>query len=186
MLLGILNSQAAGGGGGGFDLLETTTLTSSASSVTFSGLDSYAADYKHLQIRYTARSDRSSGVYSIAGIRLNSDTGSNYSYHQLYGTGSSVGSTAAANQTTMRLGIIPESTDSANVFGSGIVDLLDFTNTSKNTTIKSFSGEESGSNSDISLWSGAWYNTAAVTTAQLIDLAGNFVAGSRFSLYGVK
>jgi hypothetical protein len=32
-----------------FDLLETTTLTTSASSVTFSGLGAYS-DYKHLQI----------------------------------------------------------------------------------------------------------------------------------------
>ena len=42
---------------GSFDLLETTTLSTSASSVTFSGLGAYS-DYKHLQIRSVAR-DRS-------------------------------------------------------------------------------------------------------------------------------
>ena len=53
---------------GAYDLLETTTLTSSASSVTFSGLGSYT-DYKHLQIRMVI--DSISDI-SVLFITLNS------------------------------------------------------------------------------------------------------------------
>ena len=65
----------------GFDLLETTTLTSNASSVSFSGLDAYS-DYKHLQLRINGK------FSSSVRLQLNGDTGSSYSWHQIYGDGS--------------------------------------------------------------------------------------------------
>ena len=84
-----LGFWAASGGGaaGGFDLLESEILTSSASSVTFTGLDAYS-DYEHLQIRFTDRAD-SFGTITSTNFRLNSDSGTNYDIHQLFGDGSS-------------------------------------------------------------------------------------------------
>jgi hypothetical protein len=56
LLLGVLQAQAAGQvAAGSFDLLETQVLTSSAASVTFSSLSTYAADYQHLQIRIVSK-----------------------------------------------------------------------------------------------------------------------------------
>jgi hypothetical protein len=39
----------------------------------------------------------------------------------------------------------------------------------------------------VGLYSGAWYNTTALTSITLDQIIGtNFVSGSRFSLYGLK
>ena len=169
--------------GGGFDLLETTTLTSSASSVTFSGLDAYS-DYKHLQIRMTGRVDNTT-AYNLYHMRLNGDSGSSYSRHALIGTGSVVDPSGASTQTLMGVGVAPGSSVTSNVFNAAVIDILDFSS-SKNTTVRSLSGSAGGGLDSISLLSSAWYNTTAVTSIEIFRASYNFISGSRFSLIGVK
>lgn len=178
-----LGFWAASGGGGGaaaFDLLETTTLTSD-SSVTFTGLGSYS-DYKHLQMRIICQGNFPTTSNTTLGLRFNADTGSNYSRHRLGGNGSSVSSNNSSNATSISL------TDAypnkqTNIFGAIVIDILDFSNTSKNTTIRALTGSINTSATDIALHSGAWYNTNAVTS---ISCFQTYSTGSRFSLYGVK
>ena len=185
MLLGILNAQATGGGAGAFDLLETTTLASSASSVTFSGLDAYS-DYKHLQIRAVVRSSRVD-TNSFIRARVNGDSGSNYAEHLLRGNGSVVSSDAGTSQTSIPFGYTPAASETSGIFTPLVIDLLDFNNTSKNSTFRTLTGYPSSTLNAIELRSGLWINTNAVTSIQLYDaFSQNFIAGSRFSLYGVK
>jgi hypothetical protein len=185
ILLGILNSQAAAGGAGAYDLLETQVLASSAASVTFTGLGAYS-DYQHLQIRLVGATD----AYSGFGLRFNGDTGANYASHRLYGNGGSVGSSASTSSTRIIAvnGLPDETRDTSNIFGAAVIDILDFSNSSKNTTTRNLAGN--GVYTDyqlIGLFSGLWNNTNAVTSINLFDpSAGNFVTGSRFSLYGIK
>jgi hypothetical protein len=186
--LGVLAVAGAGaaGGGGSYDLLETTVLGTAATSVSFTGLGSYSA-YKHLQIRAVIRGN--SGGNSSAGfhIRLNSDTGNNYAWHRLLGNGSGVFSDGFASQSDSQMFYGAASGVTANIFGAGIIDILDFNNTSKNTTIRALGGVYTGSDNNVTLNSGLWNNTAAVTTINLRfpDLTG-IAANSRFSLYGIK
>jgi hypothetical protein len=183
--LGIIAVAGAGAAGaaGAYDLLETTVLGSNTASVTFSSLGSYS-DYKHLQIRATIRTARSiNGDFHY--IRFNSDTGSNYAYHELVGQGSSVASSASTSQTYIQYSRAPGTTNTANVFSSAVIDILDFNNSSKNTTIRSLSGYEAATDA-ISLFSGVWLSTAAVTSITLLQPSFNTLAGSRFSLYGIK
>ena len=175
MLLGILNSQAAGGAAGDYNLLETVSLTSSASSITFSGLGAYS-DYKHLQIRYVYKPV--SGNATLQG-RFNSDSGSNYNNHTLYGNGSSVGSNYSASTEIYALGYANSLT---GYEGFGVIDILDYSNASKNTTTRAAWGRTD----IIRLASGLWRNTSAVTSILLNTDASTFASGSRFSLYGVK
>ena len=182
ILLGILQSQAAGGGAAAYDLLETQVLTSSASSVTFTGLGSYS-DYKHLQLRMTVRNTGASE--NNLGFRLNADSSSSYASHRLYGNGSSVISNGASSLDKMLYLTMPDSSDSSNIFGAAVVDVLDFSSVSKNTTFRWFWGMN-GADTHIGLGSGLWNNTNAVTSLQTFPFSGNFVAGSRFSLMGVK
>lgn len=177
--LGILASSG-GGAGGSFELISTTTLGSTQASVTFD-VSTYASTYKHLQIRKMARADVSDWS---SHIRFNSDTGSNYSWHQLGGDGSSVFSSAGTSQTQMLVGKQPVTSD-ANNFTADVIDILDPFVTTKNTTIRSFNGY-AGTAPVVILRSGAWYNTAAVTSITVTQLSGNFVSGSRFSIYGIK
>ena len=174
---------------GAFDLLETTTLASGASSVTFSGLGSYSA-YQSLQIRMITRLDVAT---TNAGLRvnLNGDTGSNYASHHIEGDGGGVYVNAQTSQSFARIGFLPGTGIASAAWGGVIFDLLDFNSSSKNSTMRTLSGfaDDSGTGSTprIYLRSSLWNNTAAVTSIAIGNSdTGNFFAGSRFSLYGVK
>ena len=183
--LGILDFPT--GAANAYDLLETQVLTSSASSVTFTGLDTLAAGYQNLQIRSTARRDlATTGNYNIE-IVLNNDTGNNYAYHYLQGNGTSVlSSNGTSTDDILILDWMPSGNDTANAFGASIIDILDFSSSSKKTTIRALAGASAGSN-EIGLYSGLYNSTNAVTEVRLeIFGSSNFVTGSRFSLYGIK
>ena len=184
ILLGILNSQVSGGGAGAYDLLETQVLTSSASSVTFTGLGSYS-DYKHLQVRMVARNGATAGADKWVYLTLNGDTGSNYASHRLQGNGSSVFSNAYTSRANMVAALITSSASGTQGFGSALIHLLDFGNSSKNTTIRSLNGMADSANL-IALYSGFWNNTNAVTSLTLAPEDNSFITGSRFSLYGIR
>jgi hypothetical protein len=177
---GVLSAAGAGGVvAGSYDLLETNILGSAQASITFSSLGTYAADYKHLQIRMTARLSGANGIDAY----INGDTGSNYAGHLLRGNGSTVSSFGRSSSSTLQ---IADSTSTANVFTGAVVDILDFASSTKNTTIRSFTGD-SGGQTFIQIWSGLWNNTAAVTSIELYGRAATTLQiGSRFSLYGIK
>jgi hypothetical protein len=169
------------------DFLEEVVLTSSASSVTFSGLASYAtAGYKHLQIRGVARTDRPTYDIDTILFQLNSDTGNNYAHHSLTADGSSVTSGGQGNESSMQQYWIPSNL-TTDVFGAFQTDILDFSNTSKNTTLRSMSGFLTSTYTRLRFGSGVWLSTAAVTSIKIYSNdAANFLANSRFSLYGSK
>jgi hypothetical protein len=171
---------------GSFDLLETTTLATSASSVTFSGLDTLAAGYQHLQIRHISRLDSAFSGGTLL-FQFNGDTGSNYARHFIQGSGSSVTATAQSSVSYGDAGNSVGGAQSTGVFGAAVLDILDFSSTSKNTTTRALGGVAGSSYNSIRLVSSLWNNTAAVTSIRLYQGAtDNFVSGSRFSLYGSK
>jgi hypothetical protein len=179
--LGILSAAGGGVVEGDYELIQTQILGSATSSVTFSNLGNFSSTYKHLQMRMTVRTD---GSIFEGYVRLNGDTGNNYAYHQLVGTGSSVISGSATGISGMSLFANAVSASPANSFGVSVFDLLDAYSTTKNTTARASMGIGA---EFIYLRSGLWLNTASITSIQLlINGSGNFVAGSRFSLYGIR
>ncbi len=184
--LGILAASGAATLGD-YELISTTVLSSSAASVTFSNLGTAAAAYKHLQIRLTARSD-SGSAYEQIMVRANGVTSAAYSRHRLVGNGSTVSNTESyASITQMELGSIVGGTGTTYAFGVGLIDVSDFASSSKNKTFRSLSGSNVTGQNVISFESGAWFNTAAITSISLDRIFGsNFVTGSRFSLYGMR
>tara|TARA_R110002153_G_scaffold239048_2_gene393498 strand:+ start:31 stop:624 length:594 start_codon:yes stop_codon:yes gene_type:complete len=192
--LGILALAGVTGGGGAYELLETTTLSTSASSITFSGLDTLAAGYQHLQIRYTARGVDSTSTVTNNGFNfyINADTGSSYTYHRLKGSGSAVSAFGSSSPFTSGIaGRLLSSGATAGAFSSGVVDILDFNSVSKFKTIRTLSGHVDPAVSSanvITLDSVAWLNTDAITSLLFKVQTGSadFAAFSRLSLYGVK
>ena len=185
LLLGVLQAQAAGDVSfGSFDLLETQVLTSTATTVTFSGLSTYASDYQHLQLRYNGRGTT---TQNAPVLRFNGVTSfTSYRGHLLQGDGSSVTSASLqdANRLGMQISSIGKSTDPANQFGGAVVDILDPFETTKNTTIRSLGG----TSYLLQFFSGVYLSTDALTSMTLSFFAegGTYAIGSRFSLYGVK
>ena len=186
VLLGILNSQVSGAGAGAYDLLETQVLTSSASSVTFTGLGSYT-DYKHLQIRGVLQNAGTAVNLQHEKIIFNSDTGTNYAYHELGGNGSSVVSNATSSTDRLLMRQISCSDAGGSQYGAFVLDVLDFSNASKNTTVRYFGGLPATNEKFVILGSGVWVNTNAVTSIEIVNYSSlDYQAGSRISLYGGK
>jgi hypothetical protein len=182
--LGIFSAAGAGGvvATGTYELIESTILGSSQSSITFSNLGTYSSTYKHLQIRVTAREDES-GLENV-WIRFNGDTGANYRGHQLTSNGSSTTSGAqSAGDTFGFAGIVATSANSANIFGAFVMDILDPYGSGKNKTTRAFGGVSPGW---VLIRSALWMSTASTTSVTLLPQSTNFVAGSRFSIYGIR
>jgi hypothetical protein len=164
------------------ELIESVILSSNQSGVGFTNLNTYASTYKHLQIRMVARcafSDPERSIY----IQFNGDNGNNYSNHGLYGTGTSVASYAATSFVFF-IGSFAAANAPTGAYGAAVIDIPDAFSSSKNKTLKSLGG--SRTTPQISLRSGAWLNTNAVTSISLFDNTSNLVSGSRFSLYGIR
>jgi hypothetical protein len=160
---------------GAFDALATVTVPSGGlSSVTFAGIPN---TYKHLQIRYSANCTATGNPT----IRFNSDTGSNYAWHILYGQGTSAAAVAGSTQTFMYLGTVYQNT---SVFNGGIIDVLDYANTNKTKTMRALTGAENNSAGEIGLFSGLWNSTAAINSITIA--ISNFTQNSQFTLYGVR
>jgi hypothetical protein len=183
--LGIIASSISGNlwaPGKDFDSIATTTVGGGgAASVTFSSIPS---TYRHLQIRMLVRSSSTSNGYTL---QINSDTGSNYTKHYLYGTGSAAAAAGLANTTSIILSDGAVSTSTSGVFGGAVCDILDYTSTTKNKTVRTLGGFDNNGNGGIFFNSGLYFATpAVVSTLTITPDAGSFVQYSQFALYGVK
>jgi hypothetical protein len=183
--LGIFSAAGAGGVQGDYELIETYILGSSQASITFSNLANFSSTYKHLQLRYAARtSDTNASVISNYS-RFNADSGSNYNGHFLLGNGSTVSSGAIGTTTGALSGIVTSAANASSVFGSGVIELLD-TYAAKNKTVRTLSGTTGTGQNRVDLHSGLWMNTASLTSWNIRPELGSYIAGSRFSLYGIR
>lgn len=171
---------------GTYELLQTTVLSTNEPSVTFSSLNStYGSTYKHLQLRMVTRNNANDTALWI-GVQFNGDSGSNYGRHYLVGTGSAVQAATSTSQTYIIAGESVSAQITSGSFASTVFDIYDPFNTSKNTMTRSYSGQ-TGSRNRIWLHTGVWLNTAALTSIAIsIPQGGSYIAGSRFSLYGIK
>lgn len=165
-----------------YDSIATTTLGSAQSSVTFSSI---SGSYTDLVLVVAATGDRASNVDSLA-IRLNSDTGSNYSYTYLAGeTSSGAISGRASNQTNIWCGnFTSNNVDNPSPI---IIQIQNYSNTTTYKTTLSRGNPIAGGYSATNANVGLWRSTAAITSVTVRSETGNnFRSGSTFTLYGVK
>lgn len=190
-LIGVIASSATPASTNSYESISTVTVGSGgASTVTFSSIPS---TYQHLQFRIYARSTIAGTSSDNIAFRINGDTGSNYSTHNLYGTGLGAYAAAFAGLSYAYLpSTIASSGNLANTFAGVVVDVLDYANTNKNTTIRALGGYDENANSGpsvydnrIQLSSAFWNNTAAVNSL-VFQTSGNFAQYTTFALYGIK
>jgi hypothetical protein len=187
-ILGILASQISGklGGGSSFDSIATQTVGSNVATVSFTSIPS---TYKHLQIRFIGRDSDTGTSFDYTTLQYNSDSSSsNYTYHVLSGNGSAAngsgGGTGIVNYIVA--GYLVAGGATASVFGAGIIDILDYANTSKYKTTRTLSGWDKNGAGNVALSSGVWLNTSAISSIVIGSQVGNLVPYTQFALYGVK
>ncbi len=167
-----------------FPLQVITVGAAGASSVTFTNIP---ATYTHLQIRAIARTTRtgSSGI-DYVGIRFNSDSGSNYAYHFLYGNGTSATAQAGTSSSTLLSGNAPRDGVTASIYGANVFDILDYANTNKYKTVRTLGGADTNGAGQITFSSGLWMSTSAITSITLSPESDSWKQYSQFALYAVK
>ena len=167
---------------GDFQSIATTTVgVGGTGTITFSSIPQ---TYKHLQIRALTKSE---GVQDSTDMRFNGDTGSNYSYHALYGTGSAAGSEASTSRTSAIAGFSAVQSSDTSIFSCGVLDILDYTDTNKYKTTRTLSGFDTNGAGVVYLVSNVWISTSAITSILLYPRAGgDFNQYSHFALYGIK
>jgi len=167
-----------------YESIATVTVGSGGTStVTFSSIPS---TYKHLQLRAHAHFDGTANQYANMQMQFNSDTGSNYVYHRLYGNGSSASSDASSSTTKINTPWIPDNTYSYN-YGAQIIDFLDYSSTVKNKTVRTIGGFDGNGSGLLGLFSGAWLNnTTAINSISIFIPSNTISETSKFALYGIK
>ena len=159
--------------------IATTTLGSAQASVTFSSI---SGSYTDLVL---VGNLGSASAY-FANIRFNSDTGSNYSVTDLYGTGSSAGSARASNRSVGDIDFdvnLP-----SDVSSNFIANIMNYSNsTTYKTTLTRMNNAANGVSASVVLWR----NTNAITSITILSASSNgantanIASGSTFTLYGI-
>lgn len=160
----------------------------SSSDIAFTNIPQ---TFTHLQLRMFHRSTGSnSGAFQFMYFNgIYTSPYNQYAWHRLYGDGSSAVATGAASTSRIEFSYPygqPYSSDTAGIFGVTIVDILDYTNTNKNKTVKILNGADKNGSGSVSLTSGMIQSTtAAITQIDILDAYGAYAIGSRFDLYGI-
>jgi hypothetical protein len=161
-----------------YEPIATTTLGTAAASVTFSSISGAYTDLV-LVLSLT----NNSGVTAPAVyVRVNGDTGSNYSTTMLYGSGSAAGSGRGSNNTYALINWLGGGSN--NIIVNGIVNFLNYSNT---TTFKTLIHRYNNSSAEVDAGASLWRSTSAINSITVLDTTTrDFVSGSTFTLYGIK
>jgi hypothetical protein len=168
-----------------FESISTVTVSTAQSTISFTSIP---ATYSHLQLRVSARSTYAD-TESFFKVNLNGDTGSNYPNHFLTGDGTNIGGYgySTSQYAYMFLSSYPAANATSSIFGSAIIDILDYKNTNKNKTVRSFGGFDRNSAGIVRLNSSVWLSANAITSISITDYrTGNFAQHSSFALYGIR
>jgi hypothetical protein len=168
-----------------------TLDASGTSSVTFSSIPQ---GYKHLQIRYIARSTLGTADTYYSQLRFNGAT-SGYTHAMMSGNGQtpSGGFNSQTSAGSIVVGYTIPTAGDGGTYGTGIIDIYNYSNGAMFTTTKATSGyNTNGVQSDtyvkggMVMFSGsAWQSTSAVTSIQCYGV-DTYSSGSTFALYGIK
>lgn len=180
----IAGLMAGGAEVGDFESIATVT-SNTTGTVTFSNIPT---TYQHLQLRTIGRGTQA-GNYTNMNLRVGNgsvDTGSNYTYHRLFGNGASVTADGAANQTAGLFGITGAGAGT-NIFMVNLIEIVDYANTNKFKTIRNLKGYDNNGSGEIFLESYLWRSTSAITTIELTLGGGQTLnTNSHFALYGIR
>lgn len=159
-----------------YEAISTTTLGSAASTITFSSIPGTYTDLRLVIVPTVA-----SGTGYLL-MRFNSNSATNYSLTEMYGTGSSVFSARSTSQTEI------------NLTGNGLgvtttphlytVDIFSYAGSTNKTCLITASEDENGSGYVIRQI-GLWRQTSAITSISFTSSGSNYASGTTATLYGI-
>jgi hypothetical protein len=168
-----------------YTLLDKNILSSTQTSITFTGLGSYSANYTDLLFVTSIRTDWSTDNNDQFQLQFNGDTTASYPHKTVSGTGSGLdwdgGTTTSINPQAQT------SNSTSNTFGSYQFYIPNYSSSNKKSVSVDGVTENNGTAVFTQLGAYLWDNTAAITSA-LFKTSRNigFLANSSFYLYGIK
>lgn len=151
--------------------IATTTLGSNVASYTFTSI---SGSYTDLILVITGTTTTNGINY---WLQFNSDTGSNYSYTMILGTGSAASSGRSTSQTKWRVANNSSSTNTTPT----IVQIQNYSNTTTyKTGLARFGDASYGTWANV----GLWRSTSAITSIT-VSSDTNLASGSIYTLYGI-
>jgi len=161
-----------------YEPIATTTLGSAASSISFSSISSAYTDLRVVLVCQTASN-------ANIAFRLNSDTGTNYSYTLLYGTGTSA---ASFRDTSITRGYIIAADNAATFPNWNLctMDIFSYAGSTNKTILTNGSNDKNGSGT-VEAAVNLWRNASAINSVTLLAWNGvNFNTDTTATLYGIK
>lgn len=185
--------KVLGGGSGDTGAMfpiSAVTLTTNTSSISFSNIPQ---TYTHLELRYILKGSTSaSGDFTIIRVNGDGDINNYVTYHFTNATGSAIsnGGQLTGVEAGVRMGNITTTMGSysSTNYATGIISIFDYKNTNKTTIIKTVNGynNDAGSAGGMSIFTGLYLPTTAVTSFTISPNTNNLAVGSSVSLYGIK
>jgi hypothetical protein len=161
--------------------LANVTLATAASSISFSSIP--ATPYRDLILVFTGINTTDDVSFSM---RINGDTGANYSY--VVGRGqfsSTVASNALSSQTSMFIAGWSYGQGTTNGLPV-IVQIMDYSATDKHkTTLDRYQTIRNNGEEEVGMVAGRWASTSAITSISVFPNSSTLKAGTTASLYGV-
>ena len=187
MILGIIASSISGSkiATNSYESIATVAVGSGGSTtISFTSIPS---TYSHLQLRAIAHTAGNGFDYALTKITFNSDSGSNYAYHRLFGNGTSASADGEASKTQIYGTWSPDNLTLSSSFGASVMDVLDYSSTNKYKTVRILGGFDSNGKGFAALFSGLWQSTSAINRIDITSNSGqDFSNYSHFALYGIK
>jgi len=147
-----------------------TYTFSGQSSLTFSSIPNTYTDL------ILIISGSGAGVETMQ-LRFNGDSGSNYSYTRILGTGSSASSSQSSNQTAAIAGFMDN---------TQFVDIVQIMNYSNTTSYKiALTRMNVPSSGYVGAWVNLWRNTSAINTVYILPDSGGTFNNGKATLYGI-
>lgn len=155
--------------------IATTTLGADAANIDFTSISGTYTDII-LVITGNSTNANAGSLY----VRVNGDSGTNYSNTQVYGDGTTAASTRNSNTNNANgLGI----TGTSQSPSVGIAHFMNYANT---TTYKTFLFRNNMYNAEASASAALWRSTSAINRITLSHPSSNIKAGTTATLYGIK
>lgn len=145
-----------------------------------------AGTYKHLRLVAQLRGDTAATTVGVR-LRVNNDSGANYDDQFLAGINATASSGGANGGTSSSLGDVPAASATAGLAGALTLEVPNYAGTTFSTTFVSTTNgfnSQAAAGRNVEVSSGVWRTTSAVTRLTIFPNAGNWVAGSRCTLYG--
>jgi hypothetical protein len=174
------NTYLQGNADSGFArMLADTTLVAAAASISFASIP---ATFAHLMLVGLARGDTAATSIALQ-LRFNNDSAANYNVEVLTATAAVA---AAATNTGLTAGwgnAIPAATAAAGHFSPVVIFIPNYASATPDKSL--FGLGFLPANPQLQIAGSLWASTAAINRIDLFAGAGNLLAGTRFTLYGL-